>query len=113
MSVPYQELSKIHRKMYAMVLPLYKVKQLQSISFHQTKNYYLIITTQYSYFPRSAQRGKDVFSRTPKKTLCKTFFLGLQACNPEFLTSTKTDSKKNFSCECSKIVGNWSGKCQQ
>ena len=102
MSVPYQELSKIHRKMYAMVLPLYKVKQLQSISFHQTKNYYLIITTQYSYFPRSAQRGKDVFSRTPKKP-----------CNPEFLTSTKTDSKKNFSCECSKIVGNWSGKCQQ
>lgn len=96
MSVPYQELLKIHRKMYAITLPLYKVKQLQSITFHQTKNYNLIITTQYSYFPRSAQRGKDVFSRTPKKPFVKHFFLGYWPVTQNFRLQQKQTPRKTF-----------------
>ena len=34
----------------------------------------------------------------------------LQACSPDFPTSTKTDSKKNVFCDCSEIVGNLPGK---
>ena len=47
-----------------------------------------------------------------QKTLGKTipFPLKLQACNAQFLTLPKTDSKKNVSFECSEIVGSLPGK---
>ena len=67
----------------------------------------------------SVQGGKGVkncqiwanvlFERPLSKTF--PFTSTLQTCSPEFSTSTKIGSKKNFSCKCSDINGNLTGKC--
>ena len=49
------------------------------------------------------RKGCSKISKISKRTLCKTtrFSLTLQAYNSEFLTLTKSYSKKNVSCDCS------------
>ena len=55
----------------------------------------------------SAQKGKYILKfQKFQKNLCETFlyFLTLQPCSPEFLTSGKTDSKKNVLFDYSEMV---------
>ena len=55
----------------------------------------------------SARKRKYVLKfRKFQKKLCETvpFYLTLQPCSPEFLTSANTDSKKKFFFEYSEIV---------
>ena len=56
----------------------------------------------------NAQIGKGVLKfRKFQKNLCESvpFYLTLQPCSPEFLTSANAGSKKNVSFEYSEIVG--------
>ena len=74
---------------------------------------YKSTNTVYQYFSESAQKEKDALKfENSKKIFAKLFLfpLTLQACNPQFLTSAKTDSKKNVFFECSEIVGSLPGK---
>ena len=63
----------------------------------------------------SAQKEKDILkARKFQKNLCKfvSFFI-TYACNSQFVTSRKTDSKKNVPFECSDIVRSLRGKGPQ
>ena len=75
------------------------VAQITSIAYYQTV---------LQIHSGCARKGKDILKfRKFQKHLCETvpFFLTLQRCSPEFLTSANTCSNKKVSFEYSEIVG--------
>ena len=85
-----QKLWKISRKLYAVEL-----------SFNNSTKSFTTDT-----FLEMFRKLKPLF-------VCKTvvpFSPTSQACSSKIATSTKTDSNKNVSCECSEIVEKFLGK---
>ena len=61
---------------------------------------------QLLFLKRSKRKECSKISKIPEKYLQNcSFFLTLQVCSPEFLTSGKKDPKKNISFQCPEIVG--------
>ena len=83
-----------------------KIARLQSTAHYQTKNF---VTGTFQEVLKKERMFRN-FKNSEKSLQNISFSLMLQACSPDFPTSTKTDSKKNVFCDCSEIVGNLPGK---
>ena len=88
---------ELSKKTYVGEFPFDKFVRPQSTA-HRTKN-----STTDIFWKCLERKECSKISKISKTFLCNTnpFSLTLQACSSELLTSTKSDSKKNVSCECS------------